>query len=167
MRLLVEDHLPDRGPRLEVRTDAGRPFATFLQTPVLLGARWLMVDAQGRPQLRVEASGSGLGPTFRIHREGHPTADLVQPFLAVRPEFHLTWGGQPQRRAVGDFAGYKYRVTRGEDWSATVSKPGSTSPADHWLHLEEGEDPTLILAMTVAINLAQPQPVVEDLDGLL
>lgn len=94
-------------------------------------------------------------PTYEIWREGKLAAVVKKELFTF---FHCTFTvdvpGPDDLRAEGSLTDHEYRFTRGDRTVATVSKQWFSLGDTYGVEVMEGEDPVLLLASTVVIDMA-------------
>lgn len=95
------------------------------------------------------------GPTYEIWRDGTLAAVVQKKLFTL---FHCTFTvdvpGPDDLRAEGSLTDHEYRFTRGDRTVATVSKAWFSMADTYGVDVAEGEDPVLLLASTVVIDIA-------------
>lgn len=95
------------------------------------------------------------GPTYELHR-GDDLIAVVKKSLFT--PFHCTFAidvpGPDDLTAKGDFTDHEYTISRGDRPVATVSKRWFSFTDSYGVDIVAGEDPVLILASTVVIDMA-------------
>ena len=95
------------------------------------------------------------GKTYEIHRDGKLAAVVKKELFALlHCKFSVDVPGPDDLTAEGDFSDHEYDFKRGERVVATVSKQWFTWTDTYGVEIEDGEDPVLILASTVVVDMA-------------
>ena len=95
------------------------------------------------------------GPTYEIYRGGNLCAVVKkQLFTLFNCRFTVDVPGPDDLEAKGDFMDHEYQVARQRGVVATVSKRWFAWTDTYGVDIAAGEDPVLILASTVVIDMA-------------
>jgi uncharacterized protein YxjI len=95
------------------------------------------------------------GATYEIHRNGAVAAVVKKElFTFFHCAFSVDLPGPDDLEAKGNFMDHEYRFLRDGRTVATVSKEWFTFRDTYGVEIEDGEDPVLILASTVVIDMA-------------
>ena len=94
-------------------------------------------------------------PTYEIYRDGTRVVVIRKELFTF---FHCTFTvdvpGPDDLTAQGEFTDHEYTLSRGDRQVATVSKQWLTLTDTYGVDVADGEDPVLILASTVVIDMA-------------
>ncbi|MEO8031817.1 MAG: LURP-one-related family protein [Gemmatimonadota bacterium] len=120
-----------------------------------LGSQLSFQDMQGRELAFIKQKLLAWGPTYELHRDGQLAALVKQQLFTL---FHCTFSidvpGPDDLVAKGDFTDHEYRLLRGDRTAATISKQWFSWTDSYGVEVADGEDPVLILASTVIIDMA-------------
>jgi uncharacterized protein YxjI len=95
------------------------------------------------------------GRTYEIHRDGAVAAVVTKElFTLFHCKFTVDVPGPDDLIAEGEFTDHEYEFKRGERVVASVSKRWFTWTDTYGVEIDPGEDPVLILACTVVIDMA-------------
>jgi len=95
------------------------------------------------------------GPTYEIYRDGNLAAVVKKElFTLFKCRFTVDVPGPDDLTAEGAFTDHEYTLSRGDREVATVSKQWFTFADTYGVDVVEGEDPVLVLASTVVIDMA-------------
>jgi uncharacterized protein YxjI len=95
------------------------------------------------------------GPTYEIYRDGVVAAVVKKElFTFFKCRFEVDVPGPGDLSAEGDFFEHEYTLSRGDAVVATVSKEWFAFRDTYGVDIRDGEDPVLILASTVVIDMA-------------
>jgi uncharacterized protein YxjI len=120
-----------------------------------LRQRTLLQDTAGNELAVIERRLMSWGPTFEIHRHGELAAVVKQHlFTLLHCAFTVDVPGPDDLTATGDLIDHEYRVERGGRTVATISKQWFAWSDSYGVDIADGEDPVLILASTVVIDMA-------------
>lgn len=94
------------------------------------------------------------GPTYEIYRQGQLAAVVKKKlFTLLKCRFTVDVPGPNDLEASGSFTDHEYRFCRGSECVATVSKRWFTWTDTYGVEIGQNEDPVLILASTVVIDM--------------
>jgi uncharacterized protein YxjI len=108
----------------------------------------------GREMAEIDQKLLSWGPTYEIWK-GRRLAAVVKKslFTVLRCEFTVDVPGPDDLLAEGDFWDHEYSFTRAGDPVASVSKKYFSWTDTYGIDIRHGEDPILILASAVVIDL--------------
>lgn len=131
----------------EVYTVDGRAFT-------LLREKLAFLDAQKRELAFIRERLISLTPSYEILRGGEVAAVVKKDFLNVfRLGFTVDVPGPDDLEATGSLLEHEYTFRRGSKVVAEVSKRWFAFSDSYGVEVAEGEDPVLILASTVVIDM--------------
>jgi uncharacterized protein YxjI len=111
-------------------------------------------DTQGNELAFIRERMISLTPAFEILRDGKLAAVVKKDFFNVfRCGFTVDVPGPDDLEAKGNLLEHEYSFRRGSREVATVSKKWFTIRDTYGIDIDEGEDPVLILAAAVVIDL--------------
>ncbi len=120
-----------------------------------LGSQLLFQDMQGRELAFIKQKLLAWGPTYELYRDGQLAALVKKQLFTL---FHCTFSidvpGPDDLVAKGDFTDHEYHFLRGDRAAATISKQWFSWTDSYGVEVADGEDPVLILASTVIIDMA-------------
>ena len=120
-----------------------------------LGDKLAFRDMAGNEVAFIRQKLLSWGPTYEIHRGGHLQAVVKKKlFTLLRHRFTVDVEGPDDLEAQGDFLDHEYVFRRGDRTVATASKRWLTLRHTYGIDVAEGEDPVLILASAVVIDLS-------------
>jgi uncharacterized protein YxjI len=95
------------------------------------------------------------GPTYELYRNGALAAVVKkQLFTLLHCTFSVDVPGPDDLSAEGNFTDHEYVISRGGNAIATVSKRWFALTDTYGVDIADGEDPVLLLASTVVIDMA-------------
>jgi uncharacterized protein YxjI len=119
-----------------------------------IGDKLSLLDMQGNEVAFVSQRLLSWGPTYEIHRPGEATATVKKELFTL---FHCKFGvdgpGDQDYEAVGDFMDHEYEISGACGLAAKVSKRWFTWTDCYGIEIATGEDPVLLLATAVVIDL--------------
>jgi uncharacterized protein YxjI len=155
MRFTLKQKWLAFGDDYVVHDEEGRPAYTIDgKAFTLLREKLALLDAQGREVALIRERLVSLTPSYEIVREGQRVAvvkrDLVNLF---RVGFTVDVPGPDDLEAKGNLIDREYTFTRGDTTVATVSKRWFRLTDTYGVEVAAGQDPVLILASAVIIDL--------------
>ena len=170
MRYLLKQKLFSFGDDFTIKDDAGNAvFQVDGKAFKILREKLAFEDMQGKELAFIRERLIALTPSYEILRDGECVAvvkkDLINLF---RCGFTVDVPGPDDLEAQGSLLDHEYTFTRGSRTVATVSKKWFSFTDTYGVEIETGEDPVLILASTVIIDMIchadaskQPKPKVK------
>ncbi len=155
MRYLLRQDLLSFGDDFTIKNEAGEPvFQVDGKAFTLLREKLAFEDMQGQELAFIRERIIALTPSYEILRNGEVAAvvkkDLINLF---RCGFTVDVPGPDDLEAQGSLLDHEYTFTRGSRTVATVSKRWFSFTDTYGVEIEQGEDPVLILASTVVIDM--------------
>lgn len=155
MRYLLKQKLFSFGDDFTIKDDAGNAvFQVDGKAFKILREKLAFEDMQGHELAFIRERLIALTPSYEILRNGECVAvvkkDLINLF---RCGFTVDVPGPDDLEAQGSLLDHEYTFTRGSRTVATVSKKWFSFTDTYGVELEAGEDPVLILASTVIIDM--------------
>jgi uncharacterized protein YxjI len=155
MRYLLKQKLFSFGDDFTIKNDAGDAvFHVDGKAFTLLREKLSFEDMQGKELAFIRERIIALTPSYEILRDGEVAAvvkkDLINLF---RCGFTVDVPGPDDLEAQGSLLDHEYTFTRGSRTVATVSKRWFSFTDTYGVEVENGEDPVLILASTVIIDM--------------
>ena len=155
MRYLLKQKLFSFGDDFTIKDDAGNAvFQVDGKAFKVLREKLAFEDMQGHELAFIRERLIALTPSYEILRDGECVAvvkkDLINLF---RCGFTVDVPGPDDLEAQGSLLDHEYTFTRGSRTVATVSKKWFSFTDTYGVELEAGEDPVLILASTVIIDM--------------
>lgn len=155
MRYLLRQDLISFGDDFTIKNEAGEPvFQVDGKAITVLREKLAFEDMQGQELAFIRERLIALTPSYEILRNGEVAAvvkkDLINLF---RCGFTVDVPGPDDLEAQGSLLDHEYTFTRGSRTVATVSKRWFSFTDTYGVEIEPGEDPVLILASTVVIDM--------------
>ncbi|SPE37897.1 conserved hypothetical protein [Candidatus Sulfopaludibacter sp. SbA3] len=111
-------------------------------------------DAQGNELLFIKQKVLSWGPTYEIYKgEEHVATIKKELFTFFHCTFDIHLDEQGDLAAEGNFSDHEYVVTRDGAAVAQISKQWFTWADTYGVEIGEAEDPVLMLACTVVIDM--------------
>ncbi len=154
MRYIMREHLFSWGDDFTIKDADGRD-AFHVDGKVLsFGDKLAFNDMEGNELARIEQKLLSLGPQYEIIRGGATVAVVKKHlFTLVRAKFSVDVPGPDDLEAAGNFLAHEYAFERGGREVARASKKWVSLADTYAIEIDEGEDPVLILAAAVVIDL--------------
>jgi uncharacterized protein YxjI len=119
-----------------------------------IGDQLSVQDMDGRELAYIDQKMLSWGPTYEIWRSGRLAAVVKKSvFTLFHCKFTVDVPGPDDLLAEGDFWEHEYRFTREGREVASVSKRYFSWTDTYGIEVPHGEDPILILASAVVIDL--------------
>lgn len=127
----------------------------FVNGAVLsLGHKLSFEDPQGNELLFISQKLLFWGPTYELYRGDEHIATIEKEmFTFFKCTFDIHVDDKGDLEAEGDFSDHEYTVTRAGEPIAQISKQWFTWSDTYGVDIAPGEDPVLILASTVVIDM--------------
>jgi uncharacterized protein YxjI len=154
MRYIMKQKVFSFGDKFAIRNENGED-AFFVNGEVFsLGHRLSLEDAQGNELIFIKQRLLSWGPTYELYRgEEHVATIKKEIFTFLHCTFDIHIDGQGNLEAQGDLSDHEYSVTREGELVAQVSKQWFSWSDTYGVDVASSEDPVLILASTVAIDM--------------
>ena len=155
MRYLLKQKLFSFGDDFTIKDDNGNAvYQVDGKAFTLLREKLSFEDMQGKELAFIRERIIALTPSYEILRNGDVAAvvkkDLINLF---RCGFTVDVPGPDDLEAQGSLLDHEYTFTRGSRTVATVSKRWFSFTDTYGVDVEPGEDPVLVLASTVIIDM--------------
>lgn len=155
MRYLLKQKLFSFGDDFTIKDEAGNAvFQVDGKAFKVLREKLAFEDLQGHELAFIRERLIALTPSYEILRGGECVAvvkkDLINLF---RCGFTVDVPGPDDLEAQGSLLDHEYTFTRGSRTVATVSKKWFSFTDTYGVEIEPAEDPVLILASTVIIDM--------------
>jgi uncharacterized protein YxjI len=125
-----------------------------------IGHKLSFQDMQGNELAFIRQKLLSWGPTYEITRGGQLVAVVKKHlFTVLRCKFSVDVPGPNDYEAQGNLTEHEYEFRRGDSVVARVSKRWFAMADTYGVEVADHEDPILLLASTVVIDLAcHPDP---------
>ncbi|MFI5236146.1 MAG: LURP-one-related/scramblase family protein [Gemmatimonadales bacterium] len=155
MRYLMKQKLFALGDDFLIQDAAGKDVYFVDGKALSLGNQLSFQDLAKHELAFIKQKVLAWSATYEIHRDGVLAAVVKKELFTF---FHCTFSvdvpGPDDLVAQGSFTDHEYSFTRGDRIVATVSKQWFTFTDTYGVDINEGEDPVLLLASTVVIDMA-------------
>jgi uncharacterized protein YxjI len=158
VRYVLKQSLLARASDFSIKDEAGRDAFVVHGRLSLAGRRLSIKDRTGGEVAAVRQRRLALRPRYEILRAGQVAAVVKGvPFTSGR-RFAVDVPGQAGFRVSGNFFANDYLLARGDRRVARVSKELFTMTDTYVVEVADGEDPVVVLATAVVIDLVCHQP---------
>lgn len=111
-------------------------------------------DCSGHELYRIQEKVARLRDTMNIYRGNQVAAVIHKAAITpVRARFDINVAGQGDLTAQGNILDHEYRIEKGGRPAADVSMKWFRARDTYGVEVEPGEDPLLMLAITVGIDM--------------
>ena len=155
MRYLLRQDLFSFGDDFTIKDDDGNAaYHVDGKAFTLLREKLAFEDMQGHELAFIRERIIAMTPSYEILRNGEVVAVVKKDWFNVfRCGFTVDVPGPDDLEAQGSLLDHEYTFTRGSRTVATVSKRWFSFTDTYGVEVETGEDPVLILASTVIIDM--------------
>jgi uncharacterized protein YxjI len=110
-------------------------------------------DSSGNELFTVQEKKLHIRDTMEVERGGHTVATVKKALITpLRERFSVEVEGGEDMEAKGNIVDHEYKIERGGDKVAEVSKRWFRIRDTYGIEIESGQDEALILAVTVCID---------------
>jgi uncharacterized protein YxjI len=113
----------------------------------------LFEDTSGHELYRIQEKVAGLRDTMKIYRGDQVAATIQKKAIGRRDRFDITVPGQGDYTAEGKIHDHEYRIEKDGKPAAEVSMHWFRARDTYGVQVEPGQDPLLMLAVTVGIDM--------------
>ena len=155
MRYVMKQKLLAFGDDFTIQDESGRD-AYFVDGKAFsIGDKLSFQDMQRNELAFIKQKLFAWGKTYEIYRSGVLAAVVKKElFTLFKCRFTVDVPGPDDLEATGDFLDHEYQFTRGDRAVAVVSKQWFALRDTYGIEVTEGEDPVLVLASAVVIDMA-------------
>jgi uncharacterized protein YxjI len=155
MRYVMKQKLFAFGDDFTIQDESGRD-AYFVDGKALsIGDKLSFQDMKGNELAFIKQKLFAWGKTYEIYRSGSLAAVVKKElFTLFKCHFTVDVPGPDDLEATGDFLDHEYQFTRGDRAVASVSKQWFSLRDTYGIDVAEGEDPVLVLASAVVVDMA-------------
>jgi uncharacterized protein YxjI len=156
MRYVIRERFFRLGEDSDITDDQGRPVYHVDGQVLTLHNTLIVRDMAGNEVAKVERQLIALRPTYHISRPGAAPATvrkhLISPFV---DRFTIDLPGTHDLSVTGSLLEHEYTIARDGQTVAVVSKRWLSLTETYGVDVAAGQDDVLILAATLALDLAQ------------
>ena len=154
MRYLMKQKVFSLGDKFAIQDENGADAFIVDGSVFSLGHQLSFEDLQGNQLAFIKQKLLSLGPTYEIHQGGDHVATVKKElFTFLHCTFHIHTDAQGDLDAEGNLSDHEYVVTRDGQPVAQISKQWFSWSDTYGVEIAEGEDPVLLLAGTVVIDM--------------
>ena len=154
MRYLMKQKLFCWGDDFRIQNEAGEDVFFVDGRAFSIGDKLSFQDMAGNELAFIRQKLLSWGPTYEIQRDGQLAAVVKKElFTFFRCRFMIDVPGPDDLEAEGNFLDMEYTFSRGGTTVAEVSKRWFTFTDTYGVDIADDEDPVLILASTVVIDM--------------
>ncbi len=125
--------------------------------------RLVIEDPSGAEVASVHRHLVALRPTYEITIGGEKAAEVRKRlFTPFRDRFTIDVPGPDDLEMEGDLFDHEFTIRRGGETVATVSKRWFSLTDTYGVEIDDAEDPVLLLACVLALDLAEDQERQQD-----
>lgn len=166
MRYQVREHFFRLGEDSDITDESGRVFLRVDGKVFSPRGALILRDASGAEVGKVQRKLVALRPTYEIEIGGREAATVRKGFFTPFGErFTIDIPGPHDLELRGNLLDHDFTVRRDGDAIATVSKAWFSPRDVYGVEIADGEDPLLILAGVLALDLALDHEREEDDEG--
>lgn len=155
MRYVMKQKLFSWGDDYTIKDENGADAFLVDGKAFSLGSQLSFQDLQGKELVFIKQKLLSWGPTYEVYKDGVVHATIQKElFTFFKCTFTVHVEDQDDLDAEGDLTDHEYIITRNGEPVASISKQWFEWADTYGVEIADGEDPVLILASTVAIDLA-------------
>jgi uncharacterized protein YxjI len=155
-RYVVRERFFGLGDDSNITDESGNTVLTVDGKVMTLRDRLVLRDPDGKEVAEVTRKLVAMRPTYQIRIGGEPAASVRKAFFTpFRERFAIDIPGPDDLEMTGNLLDHEFRITRGGDTVATVTKRWLTMRDTYGVEVAEGQDDLLVLAAVLALDLAE------------
>jgi uncharacterized protein YxjI len=155
MRYVMKEKIFAWGDDFTIQDETGRDVYFVDGKAFTFGDQLSFQDMQGNELAYIKQKVFAWGKTYEIFRSGRLAAVVKKEmFTLFRCRFTVDVPGPDDLEAQGDFMDHEYEFSRGDRTVAAVSKRWFSFGDTYGIDVAEGEDPVLVLASAVVVDMA-------------
>lgn len=151
MRYVMKPKLLSLRETYKIVNDAGEDVFIVQGKALSLRSELSFQDPGGKELASIREKLSW-GPRYEIFRDGALHATVKKELTFFKPSLAIQLEAGDDLDAQGDLSNHEYTITRLEKPVAWISKEWFKLSDTYGVEVHEGEDPILILAVTVVID---------------
>lgn len=154
-RFLMKQRMFSIGQDFWIENDRGRKVFKVDGKAIRVRGTLLFEDAQGRELYKIQERIARVRDTMNIEDgRGRPAAKVHNALITpLRDRWQITIPGGENLSTQGNILNHEYRIERGRQTIATVSKKWFRIRDSYGVDIASGEDAALMLAITVVIDM--------------
>ncbi len=155
MRFVMKQKLWSFGDDFTIKDEDGRDVYFVDGKVFAIGSQLSFQDMSGNELAYIKQRVLSWGKTYEISRAGEVVAVVKKSlFSPIHHRFTVDVPGPDDLEAQGNFTDHEYMFHRGDTVVATVSKAWFSWSDTYGVDIADGEDPLLVLASAVVIDMA-------------
>jgi uncharacterized protein YxjI len=136
-----------------IETDAGQPAFKVDGKALRIRKTLVLETPEGDEVLTIQKKLPSIRNSMEIERDGNTVATVTNALLApLRDSFSIDVEDGDEMEASGNIVDHEYRIERGGDTVAQVSKRWFRMRDVYGIEIAEAQDDALVLAVTVCID---------------
>jgi uncharacterized protein YxjI len=154
MRYIMKQKLFSFGDKFAIRNEKDEDVFFVNGEVFSLGHKLSFEDPQGNELLFISQKVLSFGPTYELYRGNQHVATIKKElFTFFQCTFDIHIDDKGDLSAEGNLSDHEYTFTRDGEAIAQVSKQWFSWADTYGVEIADGEDPLLILASTVVIDM--------------
>ena len=154
MRYVMKQKLFSFGDKFAIQNENGADVYFVDGRVFSIGHQLAFEDLAGNQLAFIRQKVLAWGQTYEIYQgEDHVATVKKELFTFFQCTFHIHVDGQGDLDATGNLSDHEYVFTSGGEQVAQVSKQWFTWADTYGVDIADGQDPVLILASTVVIDM--------------
>lgn len=154
MRYMMKQKLFSWGDDFTIRDETGKDCYFVDGKAFSLGNQLSFQDMSGNELVYIDQKLLTFSPKYEIYKGGQLYATVSKElFTFFNCKFTVDVPGPNDLEAEGDFLDHRYAFTKNGNTVAQVSKEWFSFSDTYGVEVADGEDPVLILASTVVIDM--------------
>ncbi len=160
MRYLMKEKVLTFTDQFTIKDDRGKDIYEVKGKLISLGDKLSFRNMQGDELALIKEEIISLVPSYRVFRHGKLQADVSKKLLTIlKDKFKVDMkDGTRDLEIIGNILDHEYRIKRGGDEVARVSKKWVSIGDTYGIEVDEGEDDILILACAVIVDMISHEP---------
>ncbi|HSE80919.1 MAG TPA: LURP-one-related family protein [Gaiellaceae bacterium] len=136
-----------------IETGGGEPAFKVDGKALSIRKRLILEKPEGEQVLMIQKKMLSIRDTMEIERNGETVATVKKALVTpLRDHFSIEVEGGEDMEAKGNIVDHEYRIERGSERVAEVSKQWVAMRDTYGIEVAAGQDDALILAITVCID---------------
>ena len=155
-RYVVRERFFGLGDDSNITDESGNTVLTVDGKVLSLRDRLVLRDRDGREVAEVTRKLVALRPTYVVNIGGEQAATVRKAFFTpFRERFSVDIPGPDDLEMTGNLLDHEFRITRGDQTVATVTKRWLTIRDTYGVEVAGGQNDVLVLATVLALDLAE------------
>ena len=150
-RFVMREKLLSIGDDFWIEDEQGERVYKVDGKAVRLRQTFVLEDASGHELARIQEKKLSVRDKIAVERDGDTVATVHKALVGIRDRFAIDVAGGTDMKAHGNVVDHEYEIERDGDTVATISNWFRVRDS-YGVEVAAGEDATLILPLTVAID---------------